>query len=60
MWFQPKNDAVLMEAIAAQNENNWTKAAALFQQAGNQYRNHAEKDQLWKAAARARRIDSEE
>jgi len=58
MWTESKNDKLVLDAVAAQNNGRHTEAAALFQRAGNQYRNPIEKDQLWKAAKRAREIAS--
>ena len=60
MWCEPKNDAVVMEAIAAQNNNDWARASGLFQQAGNQIRNPTEKKLLWEAATKARKIDAQD
>lgn len=52
----PKNDSVVLEAIKAANNGHHTQAARLLQDAGNQYRNPAEKRELWAAAERHRRI----
>lgn len=52
----PKNDATIMEAVKLANNGFHTQAARAFQDAGNQYRNPAEKAELWKAAERHRRI----
>jgi len=56
MGYNPKNDNTVMRAVEAQNRGDHSAAARLFQDAGNQYRNPKEKDQLWKAAERSRRI----
>ena len=58
MWTESKNDDVILQAVKAQSEGRLTEAANLFQRAGNQYRNPAEKETLWKAAARVREIES--
>jgi len=54
----PKNDKTIMDAIRLSNSGHHTQAAALYQRAGNQIRNPAEKEELWKAAERSRRIAS--
>ncbi|UPT53352.1 hypothetical protein [Synechococcus phage Ssp-JY38] len=56
MRSEPKDDSIVLQAIAKQNNGHHGEAAALFQRAGNQYRNPAEKQQLWDAARRARNI----
>jgi hypothetical protein len=56
MYTAPKNDKTIMEAVKASNSGHHTRAAALFQEAGNQYRNPEDKRELWQAAERARRI----
>lgn len=56
MYSAPKNDKVIMEALRASNAGHHTKAAYLYQKAGNQYRNPEEKRDLWNAAEKARRI----
>lgn len=58
MYVERKNDKTIMEAIKASNNGQHTKAANLFQRAGNQYRNPSEKEELWAAAERSRRIAS--
>ena len=58
MWTESKNDDLILRAVKAQSEGRLTEAANLFQRAGNQYRNPTEKETLWKAAARAREIES--
>ena len=60
MWAESKDDGVVMEAIKAQNNGQLTRAAALYQRAGNQYRNPEEKEQLWKAAKHARYLESQD
>lgn len=57
MWAESKDDRLVMEAIKAQNNGQLTKAANLFQRAGNQCRNPEEKEQLWKAAKHARYLE---
>jgi len=56
MWVAPKNDKTIMEALKLANNGHHTKAARLFQDAGNQYRNPEEKRELHKVAERHRRI----
>lgn len=56
MYAQPKNDKTIMDAVKAANNGHHTQAANLFQRAGNQYRDPAEKKELWVAADRSRRI----
>ena len=56
MRSERKDDSLVHEAIRLQNSGHHTQAAALLQRAGNQYRNPAEKAELWEAAARARKI----
>lgn len=56
MWAKSKDDSVVMQAVKAQNSGQLGKAEALFREAGNQYRNPAEKQMLWDAAAKANRI----
>jgi hypothetical protein len=56
MWAKPKDDKVIIEALKAQNRGELTKASNLFRDAGNQYRNPAEKKELWNAAERMQRI----
>ncbi len=56
MRVDPANNKTIMEAIKAQNSGNHNKAASLFQQAGNQYRNPDEKQMLWDAAKKSRSI----
>jgi hypothetical protein len=58
MYTERKNDSLVHKAIKLQNNGHHTQAAALFQRAGNQYRNPDEKKELWAAADRARRIAS--
>lgn len=55
MYSEKKNDKLVMEAIKLSNNNQHSQAAALFQRAGNQYRNPDEKAALWKAADKARK-----
>ncbi len=56
MYVDKKNDSVILKALKLANNNQHQQAAALYQQAGNQYRNPKEKAELWKAAERHRRI----
>ena len=56
MWAKDANNKTVMEAIKAQNNNQHGKAAALFQEAGNQYRNPQEKKMLWDAAEKSRKL----
>lgn len=56
MWAKSKDDSVVIEALKAQNRGDFTRAANLFREAGNQYRNPTEKQSLWDAAERAQRI----
>ena len=58
MWCEPKNDSVILNAIKAQTNGRLTEASALFQRAGNQERNPADKEVLWKAAKHAQFLDS--
>jgi hypothetical protein len=46
----------LMEAVRAANTGHHHQASAAYQNAGNQERPYAEKQELWKAADRHRRI----
>lgn len=55
MQVDRKNDQTVMDAIRAANNGDPARAARLFQEAGNQYRDPSEKRALWDAAARARR-----
>ena len=55
MWVAKKNDSTVMRALEAQNNGQHQRAANLFREAGNQYRNPDEKKQLWDAAKRAER-----
>jgi hypothetical protein len=45
-----------MRAVELANNGRHQEASALFQQAGNQYRNPTEKKVLWDAAQRSRYI----
>lgn len=56
MSYNPKDDRAIMKAVEAQNRGAHATAAALFRQAGNQYRKPSEKTELRKAAARSERI----
>lgn len=56
MWVKDKNDQTIMAAIKASNSGHHRQAAALFQDAGNQYRRPDEKKELWAAANSSRRI----
>ena len=56
MWTRPKNDKTILKAIELANKGHHRQAASRFQEAGNQYRNPAEKKELWEAAQRHRRI----
>ena len=56
MSYLPKDDSVIQRAIVLQNDGHWSKAASLLQDAGNQYRNPSEKQDLWNAAERSRKI----
>jgi hypothetical protein len=56
MWTAPKNDKTVFKAIEKMNRGDHRGAAAEFQRAGNQYRSPKEKEQLWAAAERSRRI----
>lgn len=56
MQTENKNDKIIMEAVKAANNGHHRTASALYLQAGNQYRDPAEKRALWDAADRSRRI----
>lgn len=56
MWSEKKDDRLVIQAIERQNRGDHIGAANLFQRAGNQYRDPREKQQLWQAAERAKRI----
>ena len=56
MWVPPKNDKTVMDAIREQNRGNLQGASARLREAANQYRNHAEKEELRRAADRLDRI----
>ena len=56
MWVAEKNDNTVMQALTAQNNGQHQRAANLFREAANQYRNPNEKQQLWDAAKRAEKI----
>lgn len=50
------NQSLIMRAVAAQNRGQHREAAGPFQKAGNLERPLAEKQELWDAADRARRV----
>jgi hypothetical protein len=50
-----KDDQTVLKAIKAQNRGSHLEAAKLFQDAANQERLPSEKDELWKAAQKARK-----
>jgi len=56
MYTERKDNKTVMDAVERMNRGDHTGAAAMFQRAGNQYRDPSEKAELWKAAARSRRI----
>lgn len=56
MRSESRDDRIVHEAIQKMNRGDHVGAAALFQRAGNQYRDFSEKKELWKAAERSRRI----
>lgn len=56
MNYEKNDDNFIMKAVASQNRGDHYGAYRMFQRAGNQCRNPSEKEQLWIAAERAKRI----
>lgn len=56
MYVEKQNNRTVMDAFALQMQGHHQQAAELFQRAGNQIRNPAEKRELWDYAERARQI----
>jgi hypothetical protein len=56
MYCKSKDDRTVIDALKLANNGHHTQAARMFQDAGNQERNPAEKKALWDAAERSRRI----